>query len=73
MPLSNRNLRITNKNLTLTTLSNGVRLKVSKDIRQNGRKEKKEESSNRCYQCLRGKNDSCGNMRRELFIYYGSI
>ena len=54
MPLSNRNLRITNKNLTLTTLSNGVRLDMSKDIRQNGRKEKKGRT-NRCYQCLKGR------------------
>ena len=34
MLIANRNLRITNKNLALTTLSNDVRLNLSKDIRQ---------------------------------------
>ena len=47
MPITNRNSRTTNNNLSLTTLSNDVRLKLSKGIRQTRKKEEKKESDSR--------------------------
>ena len=49
MLIANRNLCITNKNLALTTLSNDVRLNLSKDIRQ----ARKKEDKGGCYRGMR--------------------